>query len=119
MEARTGDSPAQVPVTPEKAVPLSMVQFTTQVPVPGFKSMYSLIEVGAYRTDEGKDKQFPQVFYNPTLRTVVIGTRHYPVERVVCFERAKAALTKLPPPPVTDYTIGKKKNEPSTPTSQG
>lgn len=118
MEARTGDSPPQVPV--DKNIPLSMVQFTTQVPIPGFKSMYSLVEVGAYRMDEGRDKQFPQVYYNPALRTVVVGTRHYPVERVVCFERAKAALTKLPPPPVTDYTIGpRKKNEPPTPTTKG
>jgi hypothetical protein len=118
MEARTGDSPAQVPV--EKTVPLSVVQFTTQVHVPGFKSMYSLIEVGAYRTDEGRDKQFPQIFYNPVLRTVVVGSRHYPIERVVYFERAKAALTKLPPPPDTsNYTIGPRKHEPSTPTTKG
>ncbi len=71
--------------------------------------MCTQIESGGARVDDGQQKQFPQVFLHTQLRTVVIQGRHYPMERVVCFERAKAAYSKLPAlPPLPNYTIGKK-----------
>lgn len=107
MEARTGDSPPEKPV--KGPVPLVSVTFTSLVPIPGFKNMATYVETGATRTDEGIAKQFPQLYLDPVLRTIIISGKHYPLERVVCFERARAALSKLPPMEAQpEYRIGKR-----------
>ena len=60
------------------------------------RSMATMAESGGTRNDHGAVYQFPQVFLDPVLRAVVIAGRHYPMERVVCFERARMALSRLP-----------------------
>lgn len=121
MEARPGDSAPEKPV--KGPVPLKSVTFTRQVPVPGFKEMASHVEVGVFRTDDGRAKAFPQPFLDMGLRTIIIEGRHYPLEMVVCFERARTAATKTPTPPaLPDYTIGKrveKTNESPPKTTKG
>lgn len=108
MEAPTGNSPATPSLN--AIVPLRSVLFTHPVPVEGFKTMCTQVESGGARMDDGSQKQFPQVYMHPGLRTVVIAGRHYPFERVVSFERAKAAMSKLPGlPDIPNYTIGKQR----------
>lgn len=112
MEARTGDSASEKPV---RVVPVSSVTFTQLVPIPGFKDRATQVVTGGFRMDDGKQKQFPQVFLDLGMRTIVISGQHYPMERVVCFERAKAALSKLPAAPaIPNYTIGAQTSEPLT-----
>ena len=115
MEALSRDSAPEAAVDAgpkSRLVPLESVNFTSMVPVAGMGSMISCAETGGHRVDKGKDFQFPQIFLDPVLRLIVIGDSQYPLERVVCFKRAKAALSKLPKIPAQpDFTIGKRKSK--------
>lgn len=69
--------------------------------------MMTQVVTGEYRLDGGKDIPFPQAYFDPSTRTIVIGEYEYPLERVVYWRRAKMAMSKVPEPPVRpDYTIG-------------
>jgi hypothetical protein len=107
METRPGDSPAPT----SKRFPLSVVVFREITSVPGINTRVSTFETGATRWDQGKTWVAPQAWYDPDLRVVIISGRHYPIEGVQYFERAKMALTRPAeprPPSEFDYVIGKK-----------
>lgn len=111
MEAPTRNSSAQVPLESspkDRRIPLRFVQFTRNVPAPGMRSQVSQIETGAYRVDSGVDIQFPQVYLDPLTRTILVGSYEYPLEMVVFWERAKAAISKFERPALPDYTVGKR-----------
>lgn len=102
------DSTPQVPLEAPKdrRLPLKVVVFQHAVPVPGMKSMATNVETGGMRIDAGKEIFFPQVYLDPITRTIHVGEYEYPLERVVYWVRAKAALTKFEAPAHPDYTIG-------------
>jgi hypothetical protein len=90
-------------------LPLSLVCFREPTSIPGSTSMMTTLEAGIRRVVNGKDWLPPPMWLNMTYRVVQIGDRNYPMERVHYYERAKAAITKAPPPlDLTKYTIGKK-----------
>lgn len=108
METLSRDSASEAPVK-SRLVPLESVNFTSMVPVSGMSCMISCAETGGTRVDKGKDFQFPQIYLDPVLRLVVIGETQYPLERVVCFKRARAAKSVMPKPESKpNFTIGKR-----------
>lgn len=110
MEARTRDSAPEESVS-KRRFPLSIVVFRQLTYVPDLKTALTTFETGGSRYDNGVTWVAPQAWFDPDLRTVVIKNRHYPLESVHYFERARYALTRPAeprPPSDYDYVIGKK-----------
>ena len=106
----SGDRTAQESVeAKDKRIPLKVVCFRELTSVQGASSMFTTLEAGLRRVVDGKDWLPPPMWLDPTSREIKILDRCYPLERVHYYERAKAAITKAPPPlDLSKYTHGKK-----------
>lgn len=114
MEAPTGTGATKESVVSPKdrRVPLSIVAFRSLTSIPGVEDMVTVVEFGRTRLSGGKAISMPQPFLDPTLRTIWIEGREYPLESVHYWERAKMATSKKPPAVIPDYTIGRLKVKP-------
>lgn len=112
MAAHAGDGPTQeslAPAAKDKRWPLQEVVFREPTRLRGVSEMVTSLEANTRRVMAGKDWVPPPMWYDPDLRLVHIDGNSYPVERVHYFVRARAALTKKPPPLDLDkYTLGKR-----------
>lgn len=110
MASRTGNGPQEVPVSTSRdpRVPLRRVKFVGLVPVEGASHMVTELEAGVRRIVDGKDWLPPAMWLDRDLRVVKVGAWSYPLERVLAYEQATAAITKPPPPlDLSKFTIRK------------
>ncbi len=110
----SGDRATQEPLAPREKekdprLPLSLVCFREPTAIPGSSTMMTTLEAGVRRVVDGKDWLPPAMWLNHQYRVVQIGDRNYPMERIHYYERAKAAISKSPPPlDLSKYTVGKR-----------
>jgi hypothetical protein len=113
MATRPGDGPAEATLEAsapkDRRLPLSTVVFNQPTQVPGFPILITTVTVGEGRVMGGETYTCPQAYLDPMTRTILIGERAFPLERVHFYERAKMAVTHVKPAFVQDYTIGKRK----------
>lgn len=93
----------------DKRLPLKVVCFRELTSIQGVSTMFTTLEAGIRRVVDGKDWLPPPMWLDRANREIQILDRTYPLERVHYYERAKAAITKSPPPlDLSPFTIGKK-----------
>lgn len=108
MAAHAGDGTSKEPVRRDPRVPLRKVKFTGLVPVDGVTGMVTELTAGERRIMDGKDWLPPEMWLDRDLRVIKIGAMCYPMERVLAYEQATAAITKKPPPiDLSKFTVGK------------
>lgn len=118
MAPHSGDGPAKATVKDaprDRRVPLTAVVFREPTAMPGSSFMFTNFETGMARSAAGVSYTCPQAYFDPDHRTVVIGEREYPMERVHYFIRAKMARKVTPAAPDPGITIGVGNGKPPTP----
>lgn len=111
MATHPRDGETEKPVVSEdRRIPLKTVCFRQLTAIPGVSStMFSIVTAGERRVVDGKDWLPPPMWFDPVSRMIKIEDRCYPLEQVHYFDRAKAAISKAPPPLDLDkYTHGKR-----------